>query len=176
MPIASNLYASKFSPAPPTTQGVPYIDPETPTYMIRDGHTYIGNRYLEEGKIIEWLLEPNLQMQPVNAPAADAYEKMLKKLDGLGEAYKKKSNTYQNGQPYIYMAELPRRQHMIDMARDPARKADLYWSIAHKKAVPIYPANRGQSSALRVLGEEENVMPSKQQGPVVGQEGLKVIE
>ncbi len=174
MPIASNLMASKLSPVPQQARAMPYISEDRPAYMVRDGKAYIGNTYLDEGALIYLDVEPNLQLQPVNKLAAIEYEKFLKKLDALGEAYKKKSSTYQNGQPYIYMAELPRRQHMIDMAKDPARRDELYYSITHRQSVPIYPANRGPVPTMEVIGGDQQPQ-FKPPAPSAGTPEMKAI-
>ncbi len=174
MPIANNLMAPRLSPVPFQPRPMPYIKEDRPAYMVREGKAYIGNTFFDEGELLYYDLEPSLQMQPLNGMAADAYEHMLKKLDDLGEKRKKQSNTYNNGQPYIYMAELPRRKHLIELARDKNRRDELVYSIMYKKSVPIFSqtTQRDVQVVERIGGQEQ---AWQQPGPTAGAPEMKKI-
>ncbi len=175
MPIASNLVSSRLSPVPFQPRPMPHIKENRAAYMVREGKAYIANQYFDEGDLLYYDLEPNLQMQPLNKLAADAFEAFLVKIDKLGEARKKASNTYQNGQPYIYMAELPRRKNLIELARDPERREELVWSIMHKKAVPLFSTTTNRDLDVVERIGQDGPKFVKQDGPTAGDSHSKAI-
>ncbi|MFA7278761.1 MAG: hypothetical protein WC100_01590 [Sterolibacterium sp.] len=77
---------SKLFSQPPVSSFRPTVIPDdVPVYRIKEGKFYADDYLFDEGSIVVWEEEPNLEMEPLNEMAHDNMIEYLRKLDELGK-------------------------------------------------------------------------------------------
>ena len=132
---------------PPIGSFQPTIIPDdVPVYRIKEGKFFgvdenMNDRLYEEGSIIAWNEEPNLEMEPLNEMAFDAMKAYVDKLDKYGKAAAEKA-----GKSYISLADA--FDNAYALANQEGKRVTL---LNGPREVPIMGAKRrGRKSAKSI--------------------------
>lgn len=133
---------------------IPQIPNDVPVYRIKEGKLWCDDEMHEEGTIIAFEEEPNLEMEPLNALANEKYRTFLKKLDNLG-----RQAAHKAGKAYTNLADAFSTACEI-AAQEGGRKGRAQALNAPKAKVPILANKKktGPRKATKIqLGETQGV-------------------
>jgi len=124
---------SRLSPVPPQAQAPIVVPQDRPVYRIKQGKFFGPDDNLyEEGAIIAWKDEPNMEMEPMNELAQAAYSKFLAKLDKFGKEVAEKT-----GKAYTSLADA--HANSYDLAKQESKSFEV---LNGKKQVPLMGAKK----------------------------------
>lgn len=131
----------RLSPVPPQPQAAIVIPQDRPVYRIKQGRFFGPDDNLyEEGQIIAWKDEPNLEMEPLNALAQEAFSKFLAKLDKFGREAAEKA-----GKAYTSLADSHATAYALAQAESKGFEA-----LGGKKQIPLMGARKKLDSIEEV--------------------------
>lgn len=94
---------------PPQRNYQPVVIPQdVPVYRIKEGKFFCDDVLYEQGSIISWPDEPNMEMEPMNALAIENMKFYLEKLDGFGRDVAKAT-----GKAYISLSDAFANSHEL---------------------------------------------------------------
>ncbi len=113
---------------PPVRNFQPTVIPQdVPVYRIKEGKFFADDELYEEGSIIVWPEQPNLEMEPLNDLALKALTDYVTHLDDCGRAAAKKA-----GKMYISLADALSNSYAL--ANQEGRRVTL---LNGKQEVPL---------------------------------------
>lgn len=128
----------RLSPLPPQPQAQIVIPQDRPVYRIKQGKFFGPDDNLyEEGAVIAWKDEPNLEMEPLNALAQERYTAFLKKLDKHGKEVAEKT-----GKAWTSLADA--HANAYDLAKQENKGG--FEVLNQKKQIPLMGAKKNVDS------------------------------
>jgi hypothetical protein len=113
---------------PPVRNYIPaVISQDVPVYRVKAGKFFCDDEYIEEGQIIEYEDEPNIEMEPLNKLAAERFEQFLDKIDRYGKEVAAK-----NGKAFISRKDAFKNAY--EFAKQEGKKVRV---VSEPKQVPI---------------------------------------
>lgn len=132
---------ARLSPVPPSAPAAIVIPQDRPVYRIKSGKFFGPDDHLyEEGAVIAWTQEPNLEMEPLNQMAEENMVKYLKKLDKYGREVAEKT-----GKNYTSLADA--HANAYDLAKQESKPFE---HLNGKKQVPLMGAKKQVDSIEKV--------------------------
>ena len=132
---------ARLSPVPPQPQAPIVIPQDRPVYRIKGGKFFGPDDHLyEEGAIVAWKDEPNLEMEPLNALAQEKMVAFLKKLDKHGREVAEKT-----GKAYTSLADA--HANAYDLAKQEQKPFE---ALNVKKTIPLMGAKKKLDSIEEV--------------------------
>jgi hypothetical protein len=131
----------RLSPIAPQPQAQIVIPQDRPVYRIKQGKFFGPDDNLyEEGAVIAWKDEPNLEMEPLNALAQEKYTAFLKKLDKAGREVAEKT-----GKAWTSLADA--HSNSYDLAKQESKGFEV---LSGKKQIPLMGAKKKLDSIEEV--------------------------
>lgn len=131
----------RLSPQPPSRPEAIVIPSDTPVYRIKEGKFFGPNDHLfQEGEIIEFQGEPNLEMEPLNEMAREKMRTFLTKLDEEGRKAAAKAGK-------AYHGYLDAFENSIHLAKQEGKSVR---SLSAKEMTPIMGVPKEISIAKKI--------------------------